>query len=99
MPLSLKTVEPARGLRWIADALRLFAKRPLALMGFLGLFRGGGLAPLQALCAVDQDRFHHGLRRGWSGSGWWRISPSWAVEATSTPSLRMPYSCGCGRLV
>lgn len=38
MPLSLKTVEPARGLRWIADALRLFAKRPLALMGFLGLF-------------------------------------------------------------
>jgi hypothetical protein len=38
MPLSLKTVEPSRGLRWIADALRLFAKRPLGLMAFFGLF-------------------------------------------------------------
>jgi len=38
MPLSLKTVEPTRGMRWISDALRLFIKRPLGLMAFLGVF-------------------------------------------------------------
>ena len=31
MPLQLKTVEPSRGMRWIVDAFRLFARRPLAL--------------------------------------------------------------------
>jgi hypothetical protein len=30
MALLLKSVEPARGTRWIGDALRLFARRPLA---------------------------------------------------------------------
>jgi hypothetical protein len=38
MPLSLKTVEAARGVRWIADAARLFMKRPLGFMGFFALF-------------------------------------------------------------
>ncbi len=38
MPLSLKSVEPSRGLRWITDALRLFVKRPLGLMAFFALF-------------------------------------------------------------
>ena len=35
MPLTLKTVEPARGLRWITDAFRLYRRRPL---GFISLF-------------------------------------------------------------
>jgi len=35
MALSLKPVEPARGARWVADAFRLFARRPL---GFTMLF-------------------------------------------------------------
>ncbi len=30
MALSLKAVEPGRGVRWIADAFKLFARRPLA---------------------------------------------------------------------
>lgn len=35
MALSLKPVEPARGARWVGDAFRLFARRPL---GFTMLF-------------------------------------------------------------
>lgn len=40
MPLLLKTVEPARGPRWVADAFRLFQRRPLpfALMFMAFLF-------------------------------------------------------------
>lgn len=40
MPLLLKTVEPARGLRWVSDAFRLFQRRPLpfALMFMVFLF-------------------------------------------------------------
>ena len=30
MPLQLKTVEPARGARWVRDAFALFSRRPLA---------------------------------------------------------------------
>lgn len=35
MALSLKPVPPARGMRWVGDAFRLFRRRPL---GFLSLF-------------------------------------------------------------
>lgn len=40
MPLLLKTVEPARGTRWVADAFRLFQRKPLpfALMFMAFLF-------------------------------------------------------------
>ncbi|MCE2909894.1 MAG: BPSS1780 family membrane protein [Burkholderiaceae bacterium] len=38
MPLILKSVEPARGLRWIGDAWRVFRKRPLGFMGLFGVF-------------------------------------------------------------
>ncbi len=35
MALSLKTVEPARGVRWVGDAFQLYKRRPL---GFIALF-------------------------------------------------------------
>lgn len=35
MALTLKTVEPARGMRWITDAFRLYRRRPL---GFIAMF-------------------------------------------------------------
>ena len=35
MALSLKTVEPARGARWVGDAFQLYKRRPL---GFIALF-------------------------------------------------------------
>jgi len=38
MTLSLKTVPAARGARWIADALRLFARRPLAFTMMFAAF-------------------------------------------------------------
>lgn len=43
MPLSLKTVEPARGLRWLTDAWRLFLRRPLAFAGLLATWVFGGM--------------------------------------------------------
>lgn len=38
MPLILKPVEASRGTRWIADAWRVFRKRPLGFMGLFGVF-------------------------------------------------------------
>jgi hypothetical protein len=38
MPLVLKTVESARGPRWIGDALRLFLRKPLAFTSLFVLF-------------------------------------------------------------
>ena len=38
MALLLKPVEAARGWRWIADAFRLFARRPLAFTSLFVLF-------------------------------------------------------------
>jgi hypothetical protein len=38
MTLMLKPVDPARGARWIADAFRLFARRPLAFTSLFVLF-------------------------------------------------------------
>jgi hypothetical protein len=38
MTLILKTVAPARGARWVIDAFRLFAKRPLAYTSLFVLF-------------------------------------------------------------
>jgi len=39
MPLQLKSVEPMRGPRWVADAFRLFVRRPIALtMLFVAFF-------------------------------------------------------------
>jgi uncharacterized membrane protein YhdT len=38
MPLILKSVEAPRGTRWIADAWRLFRKRPLGFVGLFGMF-------------------------------------------------------------
>jgi len=43
MALSLKTVEAARGPRWIADAFRLFAKKPLAFTALFTVFLFGAL--------------------------------------------------------
>jgi hypothetical protein len=43
MALSLKTVEPARGVRWITDAARLFMRRPLGFAGLLALWIVGGM--------------------------------------------------------
>jgi hypothetical protein len=43
MPLSLKTVEPSRGVRWITDAWRLFLRRPLAFAGLLSTWILGGM--------------------------------------------------------
>ncbi len=39
MPLTLKTVEAGHGSRWVGDAFRLFARRPLAFTG-MGLLPG-----------------------------------------------------------
>ena len=38
MALLLKSVEPARGARWVGDAFRLFARRPLAFTSLFVLF-------------------------------------------------------------
>jgi hypothetical protein len=38
MPLSLKTVPANRGPRWVGDAFRLFARRPLAFTALFALF-------------------------------------------------------------
>ncbi len=38
MALILKTVDAARGPRWIADAFRLFAKRPFAFTGLFAVY-------------------------------------------------------------
>ena len=38
MTLQLKTVPAGRGLRWVGDALRLFARRPLAFSALFALF-------------------------------------------------------------
>jgi hypothetical protein len=43
MPLLLKQVEAARGARWLRDALRLFARRPLAFTVMFGAFMGAAL--------------------------------------------------------
>ena len=43
MTLSLKTVEASRGARWIADAWRLFARRPLAFTALFAVFLFGAL--------------------------------------------------------
>ncbi len=43
MPLSLKSVEPSRGVRWIVDAWRLFLRRPLAFSGLLAAWVLGGM--------------------------------------------------------
>ncbi len=43
MALSLKTVEPARGARWIGDAWRLFARKPLAFTALFAVFLFGAL--------------------------------------------------------
>jgi hypothetical protein len=41
MPLLLKAVEPARGARWVADAFRLYTRRPLAFSLLFMLFLFG----------------------------------------------------------
>ncbi len=38
MPLLLKPVEASRGTRWIGDAFRLFARKPLAFTALFGVF-------------------------------------------------------------
>jgi hypothetical protein len=38
MALVLKSVEAARGTRWIADAWRVFRKRPFGFLGLFGIF-------------------------------------------------------------
>ena len=38
MALILKTVEPARGARWMGDAWRLYARRPLAFTALFAVF-------------------------------------------------------------
>ncbi len=38
MPLTLKPVEPARGVRWVRDGFALFARRPLAFASMFVLF-------------------------------------------------------------
>jgi len=56
MPLLLKTVEPARGLRWVTDAFRLFQRRPLpfALMFMVFLFVAMFVSIVPLLGAVLQ---------------------------------------------
>ena len=60
MALSLKPVPASRGPRWIAEAFRLFARRPLAFCALFGLFLFasllvaqvpilGGLVPMMSL--------------------------------------------------
>jgi hypothetical protein len=43
MALSLKTVQTSRGTRWIADAFRLFARKPLAFTMLFAVFLFGAL--------------------------------------------------------
>ena len=43
MALSLKSVEAARGARWIGDAWRLFMRRPLAFTALFAVFLFGAL--------------------------------------------------------
>ena len=43
MALSLKTVDASHGARWIADAWRLFARRPLAFTALFAVFLFGAL--------------------------------------------------------
>lgn len=43
MPLQLKTVEPMRGPRWLGDAVRLVARRPLALGLLLAVYLAAAL--------------------------------------------------------
>jgi hypothetical protein len=43
MPLLLKAVEPARGARWVSDAFRLYARRPLAFALMLIAFVAAAL--------------------------------------------------------
>lgn len=53
MALQLKTVEAARGTRWIGDALRLFARRPMAFtLMSLAFFGAGMLVRLLPLLGV-----------------------------------------------
>ncbi len=53
MALVLKSVEPARGLRWVGDAWRLFVRKPLAFLGLgamvIVLANVAALIPLLAL--------------------------------------------------
>lgn len=51
MPLSLKTVEPARGARWVSDAWRLFVRRPMTFCAALAAWLLGGML-LSALLPV-----------------------------------------------
>jgi len=43
MALSLKTVDASLGARWIDDAWRLFARRPLAFTALFAVFLFGAL--------------------------------------------------------
>ena len=43
MALSLKSVETARGARWIGDAWRLFMRRPLAFTALFAVFLFGDI--------------------------------------------------------
>lgn len=43
MPLSLKTVEPGRGARWVADAWKLFVRRPMAFCAALVVWLVAGM--------------------------------------------------------
>ena len=43
MTLSLKTVEAARGARWVGEAWRLFARKPLAFTALFAVFLFGAL--------------------------------------------------------
>ena len=43
MALQLKPVPAARGMRWIADAFRLFARKPLAFTALFAVFLFGAL--------------------------------------------------------
>ncbi|EGJ10517.1 BPSS1780 family membrane protein [Rubrivivax benzoatilyticus] len=44
MPLQLKTVDPARGARWLRDAFALYARRPLAFTALFAVFLFAALA-------------------------------------------------------
>ncbi len=43
MALMLKTVKPAHGVRWITDALRLFARKPVAFTALFAMFLAAAL--------------------------------------------------------
>ena len=54
MALILKTVPAARGARWIADALRVFARKPMAFTSMFAVFLFGAmLVSLVPLLGVD----------------------------------------------